>query len=153
MFLFFSKRFCCSTKMILFVGIADCCSSDNNLAVDNAFVSCSTIVSCKAKCYGGYIFSSGSTEEDYNCQNGVWIPMSSSCKRMLLNFSMVLFIRMINLFLIICKCDKFIMFNTISNEVSRRLICAFQNFHVYFSWNRLINQRIFDNLSHLFNVM
>lgn len=61
--------------------IADCCSSDNNLAVDNAFVSCSTIVSCKAKCYRGYIFSSGSTEEDYNCQNGAWIPMLSSCKR------------------------------------------------------------------------
>lgn len=69
--------------MIFFVGIADCCSADINTAVDNAFVSCSTNVSCKAKCYRGYIFFSGYTYEDYNCQNGVWIPMLSSCKRML----------------------------------------------------------------------
>lgn len=33
--------------MIFFVGIADCCSADINTAVDNAFVSCSTNVSCK----------------------------------------------------------------------------------------------------------
>lgn len=67
MFLFFFKRFCCLIKMILFVGIVDCCFLDNNLVVDNVFVLCLIIVLCKVKCYGGYIFFSGFIEEDYNC--------------------------------------------------------------------------------------
>uniref|UniRef100_K1RFH3 Sushi domain-containing protein n=1 Tax=Magallana gigas TaxID=29159 RepID=K1RFH3_MAGGI len=68
--------------------IADCCSS--NINIDNAFVSCLTNnVSCNAECYRGYIFPSGSTKENYSCQNGTWPPMLSSCKRMLLKFFMV----------------------------------------------------------------
>lgn len=60
--------------------IADCCSS--NININNAFVSCSTNnVSCNAECYRGYIFTNGSTNENYSCQNGVWTPMLSSCKR------------------------------------------------------------------------
>uniref|UniRef100_A0A8W8JH20 Sushi domain-containing protein n=1 Tax=Magallana gigas TaxID=29159 RepID=A0A8W8JH20_MAGGI len=62
------------------VGIANCCSS--NINIDNAFVSCSTNnVSCNAECYRGYIFTNGSTKENYSCQNGAWRPMSSSCKQ------------------------------------------------------------------------
>lgn len=51
-----------------------------------ALVSCSTIVACKTECYRGYIFTSGSTKENFNCQNGVWTPTLSSCKRTFLVF-------------------------------------------------------------------
>lgn len=59
----------------------DCCSSDMNMTVDNAFISCPTYWSCTAECYRGFIFPSGSTKEYYSCQNGVWVPMLPSCKR------------------------------------------------------------------------
>lgn len=59
----------------------DCCSLDVNMTVDNAFISCPTNWSCTAECYRGFIFPSGSTKEYSSCQNGVWAPMLSSCKR------------------------------------------------------------------------
>lgn len=64
---------------MIFVEIADSCSSDINTAVDNAFVSCSTPVLCTAEYYRGYIFPFGSIEESYSCQKGVWTPMLFSC--------------------------------------------------------------------------
>lgn len=70
---------------MIFVATADCCSSDINTAIDNAFVSCSTTLSCKAKCYPGYIFFNGSTQKSYNWQNREWTPILSSCKRKMLN--------------------------------------------------------------------
>lgn len=83
--LIFSNKSFAALIDYIFVGIADCCSS--NINIDNAFVSCLTNnVSCNAECYRGYIFPSGSTKENYSCQNGTWPPMLSSCKRMLLNF-------------------------------------------------------------------
>lgn len=66
---------------MFFAEKTNCCSLDITIALDNAFVSCSTIVSCVAECYRGYIFPSGSTKESYICQNGVWTPTLSSCKR------------------------------------------------------------------------
>lgn len=54
---------------------------DTNIAVENAFISCDTNSSCAAKCYRGYIFPSGDTEESYRCQNGVWKPIALACKR------------------------------------------------------------------------
>lgn len=69
-----------------FIATTDYCSSDMNMAVDNAFISCSTNFSCTAKCYRGFIFPSGSTKEYYSCQNGVWTPMLPSCKRALFLF-------------------------------------------------------------------
>lgn len=71
----FSNKFSCLNNIISDLEIADCCSSVINNAVDNAFVSCSTPVLCKAKCCRGYIFPIGITEESYSCQNGVWTPM------------------------------------------------------------------------------
>lgn len=74
---------------MIYVEIADSCSSDINTAVDNAFVSCSTPVLCTAECYRGYIFPFGSIEESYSCQNGVWTPMLFSCKRTLYFYSVI----------------------------------------------------------------
>lgn len=54
---------------------------DTNIAVENAFILCDNNASCSAKCYGGYIFPSGYTEESYRYQNGVWKPIASACKR------------------------------------------------------------------------
>lgn len=54
---------------------------DTNIAVDNAFILCDNNASCSAKCYRGYIFPSGYTEESYGYQNGVWKPIASACKR------------------------------------------------------------------------
>lgn len=85
---FFQKKSFVALIDDIFVGVADCSSS--NINKDNAFVSCSTNnVSCNVECYRGYIFPSGSTKESYSCQNGVWTPMLSSCKRMLLKIFMV----------------------------------------------------------------
>lgn len=50
-------------------------------AVENAVVSCTSNISCDAKCYRGYIFPTGSREESYNCQNAVWTPLLLACKR------------------------------------------------------------------------
>lgn len=54
---------------------------DTNIAVENAFILCDNNASCSAKCYRGYIFPSGYTEESYGYQNGVWKPIASACKR------------------------------------------------------------------------
>nr|XP_034332900.1 uncharacterized protein LOC117691283 [Crassostrea gigas] len=54
---------------------------DTNIAVENAFVMCDKNASCCAKCYRGYIFPSGYTEESYRYMNGVWKPIASACKR------------------------------------------------------------------------
>lgn len=61
---------------------ANCCLLDINMAVENAFISCSTNnVLCNAECYRGYIFPSRSTKESYSCHNGIWTPMLTTCKR------------------------------------------------------------------------
>lgn len=60
-----------------------CSAEDFSRDVENAFVSCTTNISCDAKCYRGYIFPTGSWEEAYDCQNGVWKPLLLSCKRKL----------------------------------------------------------------------
>lgn len=71
--------------MFCFVATANCCLLDINMAVENAFISCSTNnVLCNAECYRGYIFPSGSTKESYSCHNGIWTPMLTTCKRTLL---------------------------------------------------------------------
>lgn len=59
----------------------DCCSSDMNMTVDNAFISCPTNWSCTAECYRGFIFPSGSSKEYSSCQNGEWTLTFPSCKR------------------------------------------------------------------------
>lgn len=62
----------------------DGCSADDfSRDVENAFVSCTTNISCDAKCYRGYIFPTGSREESYDCQNAVWEPLLLTCKRKL----------------------------------------------------------------------
>lgn len=52
---------------------------DTDIAVENAFILCDK--NAGAKCYRGYIFPSGYTEESYRYQNGVWKPIASACKR------------------------------------------------------------------------
>lgn len=54
---------------------------DTNIAVENALFLCDKNASCGAKCYRGYIFPSGYTEESYGYMNGVWKPIASACKR------------------------------------------------------------------------
>lgn len=80
------KKIVAQIKWFFLVDIADCCSSDTNMAVSNAYVSCLTNMPCVAKCYPGYIFPSGSTKKSYSCQNGEWTPFLSSCKRKMLNW-------------------------------------------------------------------
>ncbi|XP_052712077.1 uncharacterized protein LOC128186318 isoform X1 [Crassostrea angulata] len=58
-----------------------CSGEDFGRAVENAVVSCTSNISCDAKCYRGYIFPTGSREESYNCQNAVWTPLLLACKR------------------------------------------------------------------------
>lgn len=54
---------------------------DTNIAVENAFILCDKNASSGAKCYRGYIFPSGYTEESYGYTNGVWKPIAPACKR------------------------------------------------------------------------
>lgn len=84
--LFFLINYFLLKWIACFIATTHCCSSDINIAVDNAFVSCPINLSCNAECYRGYIFPSGSTEESYSCQKGVWTPMLFSCKRTLFFF-------------------------------------------------------------------
>lgn len=66
----------------IFTALASCCSvNEFNIAADNAFITCLTNVSCEAGCYRGYIFPNGQTNESYICQEGLWTPMVSTCKR------------------------------------------------------------------------
>lgn len=59
-----------------------CCFSENvNTVEENAFVSCSNNSWCTATCYRGYIFPTGLGEESFSCQDGMWTPLLSSCKR------------------------------------------------------------------------
>ncbi|XP_065928194.1 uncharacterized protein [Magallana gigas] len=71
--------------ILCFVHVAafdDGCSGEVfGRAVENAVVSCTSNISCDAKCYRGYIFPTGSREESYNCQNAVWNPLLLACKR------------------------------------------------------------------------
>lgn len=72
--MFTNIRFPCS------IVSKDCCSAgDFSRDVENAFVSCTTNISCDAKCYLCYIFPTGSREGSYDCQNAVWKPLLLTC--------------------------------------------------------------------------
>lgn len=66
------------------IASGDICSArdfSGTIEFQNANVSCTTNMSCDAKCYRGYIFPIGSWKESNRCQNGVWTPSISTCKR------------------------------------------------------------------------
>lgn len=65
-------------------GFASFCSVENvNDVVENAIVSCLDYSWCTATCYSGYIpvFHSGRKVESFSCQDNIWTPLLSACKR------------------------------------------------------------------------
>lgn len=71
----------------IFTVLASSCSvNDFDIAADNAVITCMTNVSCEAGCYRGYIFPNGRTNESYICQDELWTPVISTCKRNYLFF-------------------------------------------------------------------
>lgn len=66
----------------IFTVLASSCSvNEFDIAADNAVITCMTNVSCEAGCYRGYIFPNGRTNESYICQDELWTPVISTCKR------------------------------------------------------------------------
>lgn len=71
----------------IFTVLASSCSvNEFDIAADNAVITCMTNVSCEAGCYRGYIFPNGRTNESYICQDELWTPVISTCKRNYLCF-------------------------------------------------------------------
>lgn len=66
----------------IFTVLASSCSvNEFDIAADNAVITCMTNVSCEVGCYRGYIFPNGRTNESYICQDELWTPVISTCKR------------------------------------------------------------------------
>lgn len=73
---------CLSIYWCIFTALSSSCSvNEFDTAADNAFITCRANVSCEAGCYRGYIFPNGRTNESYICQDGLWTPVISTCKR------------------------------------------------------------------------
>lgn len=73
---------CILIHWCIFTVLASSCSvNEFDIAADNAVITCMTNVSCEAECYRGYIYPNGRTNESYICQDGLWTPVISTCKR------------------------------------------------------------------------
>lgn len=69
--------------LVQFTDLAGCCSVEKvNDTVENVIVSCSNNLLCTATCHRGYIFPTGLEEEPLSCQDGIWTPSLSQCKRL-----------------------------------------------------------------------